>query len=130
MAEHNDTIVRPEDIAEAFALAELRGDTDFLDRTLTDDFIGIGPRGFMLTKEQWLDRYRSGDLKNEEFTWDDVKARAYGDAAIITGRQCGRGAYKGHGIGGAFRGTLIAVRIQGNWQIAGLHLSSIAEGGQ
>src|SRR5437660_9318364 len=85
-------------LADSWATAELHGDSGFLERTLTDDFIGIGPLGFMLTKQEWLTRHRSGDLKYESFDLDDVKVRPYNDAAILTGRQVQNATYRGNPI--------------------------------
>lgn len=45
-----------------WAAADMRGDTSFLESVLADDFIAVGPRGFMLTKEQWLSHHASGSL--------------------------------------------------------------------
>ena len=115
-------------LGQEWAAAEQRGDTDFLNRVLTDDFVGIGPRGFMLTKEQWLARYQSGDLRKDSFTWDDVRLRIYGDAAVATGRQTQQGAFQGHDIAGQFRVTQVFVRQGGRWLLAALHLSPIAGG--
>ena len=42
--------------------AELAADVDTLDALVTDDFRLVGPFGFVLDKQQWLDRYRSGDF--------------------------------------------------------------------
>lgn len=115
------------DFVGEFAQAELQGDTDFLGRTLTGDFLAIGPRGFKLTREQWIERHASGNLKHTSFAWDDLHVRCYGEAAIVTGRQAQQGTYKGHDIAGELRGTLVAVLIDDRWQIAGLHLSPLCE---
>ncbi|TMC94638.1 MAG: nuclear transport factor 2 family protein [Chloroflexi bacterium] len=109
------------------ATAELHGDTAFLERTLTDDFVGIGPLGFMLTKQEWLARHQSGDLKYASFSLDEVKVRVYNDAAILIGRQVQNGTYRGNSIQGQFRITLVFVQQQGQWRLAGLHLSPIGQ---
>ena len=112
-------------LADAWATAELRGDTTFLESTLADDFIGIGPLGFMLTRQEWLARHTSGDLKYESFSLDEVKVRMYNDAAILTGRQVQNAAYRGNSIQGRFRTTLVFVQQQ--WRLASLQLSTIGQ---
>ena len=115
-------------LADAWATAELRGDTAFLERILTGDYTGIGPLGFMLTKQEWLVRHQAGDLKYESFSLDEVKVRVYNnDAAVLTGRQVQNGAYRGNSIQAQFRTTLVFVRLQGQWQLASLQLSTIGQ---
>ena len=115
-------------LADAWANAELHGDTASLERRLSDDFIGIGPLGFMLTKQEWLARHEAGDLKYESFSLDEVKVRVYNnDAAVLTGRQVQNGAYRGNSIQAQFRTTLVFVRQQGQWQLASLQLSTIGQ---
>jgi hypothetical protein len=112
------------DLQRQWAEAELRGDAAFLESLLVDDFVGVGPFGFLLTKEQWLNRYRSGDLRYEEFVWQDVATRLYDDAAVAVGRQTQTGAYQGQPTPGRdFRTTLIFVRRDGTWRLAGSHIS-------
>jgi ketosteroid isomerase-like protein len=115
-------------LAGAWANAELHGDTASLESTLADDFIGIGPLGFMLTKQEWLARHAAGDLKYESFSLDELKVRVYNnDAAILTARQAQQATYRGNNIPGQFRITLVFIRQQGQWQLASLQLSSIGQ---
>ena len=123
--EHTEQEVRR--LSDAWATAELRGDAAFLERTLTDDFIGIGPLGFMLTKLEWLARHRSRDLQYETLTFDEVKARVYHETAILTGRQVQQGAFRGNSIKAQLRTTLVFVLQQGQWRLASLHLSAIGQ---
>lgn len=113
-------------LGEDRANAELRGDTQFVRRLLADDFVGVGPRGFTLTKAAWIERLESGDLQYESLTWDDAQVRIYGDAAVIIGRETSKATYKGTPIQGEFRETQVFVRQDGRWLLAGLQLSPIA----
>ena len=115
------------ELAENLRQAELKGDVVFLERVLTADFAGIGPRGFVLNKEAWLGRHRSGDLKYESIERDEVGLRTYTDAAILTAREVSKTFYKGQEVPvGAHRATYTFVRRSGSWRLAGVQFSPIS----
>jgi hypothetical protein len=93
----------------------------------TDDFMLVGPRGFVITRQQWLERYESGALVNEAFSWSDVQFRIHGGTAIAIGAQAQHSAYRGQPSDGRFRVTQVWLD-EGGWKLASVHLSPIAEG--
>lgn len=116
-----------EKLANDFAQAELNENVEVLDKLLADDFVGIGPLGFVLTKEQWLARYQNGDLKNEKFEIKDLQTRIYADAAIVVGQETTESSYQGNPAGGNFCVTLVFVRQNGSWRLANSQLSQVPE---
>jgi ketosteroid isomerase-like protein len=119
-----DTIEIETFLAE-WAAAELAGDTDALDRLLTDDFVGIGPLGFILAKPQWLDRHRNG-LIYDAFDIDETDVRAYGAVAVVTARHNQRGNAFGHPIPEAVRAIHVLTRDAQRWRLAIVQMSFIA----
>jgi hypothetical protein len=75
---------------------EIAGDTATLEAIVTDDFRLVGPFGFVLDKDQWLDRYRSGDFTTSQLTWQDVAIRDYGDTAVTIRTQIPASGRQGH----------------------------------
>ena len=118
-----------ERLGEEWAAAELQSDGAALREILADDFIGVGPRGFTLTRDQWLSRHDAGSLRYESFGLDEVRMRLYGDAAITVCRQSAEGVYEDENgrfeLDEQFRLTLVFVKQDGRWQLAGLQLSPI-----
>jgi hypothetical protein len=106
--------------------AEASGDTAALDALLDDEFRGDGPRGFVLDKQQWLARYRTGDLVNDTLAWEDTRVRVYDDTAVATGVQTQTARYKGLDCSGRFQGSVVAVRRARQWSIVNVQLSQAA----
>ena len=114
-----------EELETAWSQAELRADTGTLEAISTSDFTLVGPLGFVLDKEQWLERYRSGDLVTASLSLEDPATRVYGNAAVTLARHIQRASYQGRPANGQFRTTHIAVRDDSRWLLAGIHLSPI-----
>ena len=110
-----------------WANAERGGDADALEPLLADDFLLVGPLGFMLDKTLYLGSRRSGDLRHESLVWDDVHVRGYGDAAVAVGVLTQRTTYQGRDASGRFRVTQVAIQRGGRWILVGLHYSPIAQ---
>ncbi|MHB8505528.1 MAG: nuclear transport factor 2 family protein [Acidimicrobiales bacterium] len=94
----------------------------------SDDFTLVGPLGFVLDKADWLERYRTGSLRFDLLSWEDVDVRAYGPAAVSVGTQHQKAHYQGHPNEGSFRVTQIAVERDGRWLLAGMHIGPLAAG--
>jgi ketosteroid isomerase-like protein len=113
------------EIGRRWVEAEEQGDTTVLGELAVDGFRLVGPLGFVLDKEQWLGRYRSGALITEQLSWEDVEVRGHGDTAIAIGVHAQVASHQGNPANGRFRATHVFVRDGGSWRLAGMHLSPI-----
>lgn len=106
--------------------AELAGDSAAIAERLSDDFLGVGPLGFMLPREAWLQRFDQG-LHYDECELTETQVRSYGDTAVVVGRQTLAGSFGGHPLPfPVVRTTLVLERTSGSWRLAGAHMSFIA----
>jgi ketosteroid isomerase-like protein len=112
---------------DTWAAAELQGDLAFLGKLLADDFVGVGPLGFLLGKPEWLARHQSGDMKYTAHALGEVQVRTYGEAAIVIGRLAQQATYQGNPMNAQMRTTLVFIHQQGQWQLAGLHFCTIGQ---
>jgi ketosteroid isomerase-like protein len=122
----NTTIDHIRALGARWVEAELAADVEALDALATDDLRLVGPFGFVLDKQQWLDRYRSGAFSTTALEWNDVEVREYADSVVTIGTQTQQAAYNGSPSNGEFRITHIFVRSGDDWRIAGMQLSPTA----
>jgi ketosteroid isomerase-like protein len=111
---------------DQWSAAELAGDTERLAAMLTDDFVAVGPLGFILPRQAWLGRHSPGELSYESFALAEVQTRVHGQAAIVTARNNTIGSYKGHPVPEAARITLVLIGDDGSWRLAAAHVSFLA----
>lgn len=83
--------------------ALLKADTAALDRIEAADFVFTDPDGQMHTKAHHLADFKSGALKFESITLNDMKVRIFGDAAIVHGMTTEKSSYKGKDTSGQYR---------------------------
>ncbi|HEY8741935.1 MAG TPA: nuclear transport factor 2 family protein [Chloroflexota bacterium] len=114
-------------LADDWIAAELHGDVPFLERTIADDFVAVGPLGFMLTKREWIARHQSGNMKYDALTLDEVTVRMYDRAAVLIGRQAQDAAFRGNSVKAQLRVTAVLVHRKGQWQLVGVQMSPIGQ---
>jgi ketosteroid isomerase-like protein len=74
------------DVLSAWSTAERTGDTRALESLLADDFVGVGPVGFVLDKSGWVGRFEHG-LRYEQLDLDELAIRHHGDTAVVVAHQ-------------------------------------------
>jgi ketosteroid isomerase-like protein len=112
------------DLVGHWAAAEQDNDAEALDELLAADFVGVGPLGFVLDRDQWLGRFGNG-LENRAFAVEDAQVRDYGAAAVVVGVLAQETSFQGGDNSGRFRLTLVAVRPTDRWLLAGAHIGML-----
>ena len=102
-----------------------RNDAAALDRIYADDYTLVNESGVLTTKAPRLAAIKSGELKFESVSFDDLNVRLYGNTAVATCHTTSKVQFKGQDIGGQFRVTITLVKIKEHWQVAAAHVTRI-----
>jgi ketosteroid isomerase-like protein len=114
------------DLVTRWAAAEEQMDAGLLDGLLATDFVGVGPLGFVLTRDQWRIRFQNG-LHNDAFAVEEPQVHDHGTAAVVVGVLAQQTTWQGGDNSGRFRITLAAVRPADTdrWLLASAHIGPL-----
>ena len=101
--------------------ALLAADATALEPLLADDLLFVHVSGWSQNKKEYVESTRSGALKYEAVEPSAVRARVYGDAVVLTGRNAIRvrsERRQGQLLEAQILFTAVYVKIAGRWQLA------------
>jgi ketosteroid isomerase-like protein len=123
----------PDDIAEN-AVAELnrqwmqayaKGDLEFLEKHMSEDYVGTFPDGTVLDKKGEIEAVKSGAVKIAEMTPKEMAVRIYGNAAVITGQSHIEAVVGGQAMSSDFRFTDVWIAQDGSWRAVASQVTRI-----
>ncbi len=98
------------------AAALRNNDSAGLDRIYNDGYTFVGDTGVLTTKAQRLAAFKSGEIKYESISFDDVNIHVYGDTAVATFSVTSKYAPGVKSLGGKFMTTATFIKMKGRWQ--------------
>ncbi len=90
-------------------------DSAALDRIYDDGYTFVGDTGGLTTKAQRLAAFKSGEMKFESISFDDVNIHIYGDTAVATFSVTSKYAPGVKSLGGKFMTTATFIKRKGRW---------------
>jgi ketosteroid isomerase-like protein len=115
---------RVQDVVEQWCAAEKAGDDVRLATMLAEGFVGIGPVGFVLDRDQWMARFGRG-LRNRSFAVRDPQVHEHGSAAVVIGVLEQQTTFGDVDNSGRFRISLVAVPAGEEWRVASVHIGPL-----
>jgi ketosteroid isomerase-like protein len=96
--------------------AAIKRDVGFVERTLADDYVSIGPLGQVASKADTITARRTAQLHYDSIEVSEMVVRLYGNTAIVTARAEVKGRDLGEDFSGPYRFTRVWVKRNGQWQ--------------
>ncbi len=91
-------------------------DSAALDRIYADGYTFVGDTGVLTTKAQRLAAFKSGEMKFESVSFDDVNIHIYENTAVATFSVTSKYAPGVKSLGGKFMTTATFIKMKGRWQ--------------
>jgi hypothetical protein len=115
------------DIQQQLASAWVSGDRATLERLIAPEWRSTGPDGSASTRASvFADVFDTKVHRINRVDIDQITVRVFGDAAVVTGRTHGAGAYAGAAYDVVIRFTDTFIRRDGQWSAVASHASLVA----
>jgi ketosteroid isomerase-like protein len=114
-------------LEKEWAQAFIKNDAEAIARYMADDWTVISPDGNVIDKATFLGLIKSGVLTHDDMEFTEVKARVYGDTAVVTSRATSKGKFGGEAFSELERSTDFFVKQKGQWKSVVTHLTRIAK---
>ncbi len=105
--------------------AHQTSDAATLDRIWADDYVLTDYRGTVKERAQALAEWKAGEHRYGSYVSDDIRVRAYGNAAVVTARVTRASLSDPQNVG-QFRHTRVFVRQHGRWKLVATQVTPIA----
>lgn len=97
--------------------AVVRGEIAVLEDILSDDLTYTHATGTFETKAEFLAKLKSGQVKYEALTPEELRVRAYGTTGVVTGVAHVKVQVKGEHLSFRLRFTDVYVKQDTRWQM-------------
>lgn len=103
------------------------GNIDFLERHMSQDYVGTFPDGTVHDKNSEIEAVKSGAVKIVEMAPKEMTVRVYGKAAVITGRSHIQAIVGGQAMSADFRFTDVWIAQDGEWRAVASQVTRIEQ---
>ncbi len=104
----------------------VENDADAIGRYMADDWTIVGSDGSLGHKATFLGLVKSGVLRHDVMTSEEMRVRIYGDTAVTLSRGVSGGTYYGRPFREVERVSCVFVRQEGQWRCVLTHLSRLS----
>jgi len=116
-AERQEDVIRTVlQLEEESKQATIRRDVAFAERTLAENYVGIGPLGTVISKSETINARKTSQLQYDSMELSDMVVRVFGNTAVVTGRADVKGKDLGEDFSGPYRFTRVWIKRNGQWQ--------------
>jgi uncharacterized protein (TIGR02246 family) len=98
--------------------AMIKADTAGLTDLLSADLTYVHSSGVLESRDEYVEAIRSGKYKYKKVDLEDVKVRAYGDTALVSGKATIDVTSSGNDVHSVLRFLDVWVKQDGKWRMA------------